>query len=74
MADDNARHTAGALDIRSVIGFLLAVYGVILLALGLFADTEPEKTGDVQRHPVGRDRVAGGRRRPIRRRGVTVSW
>lgn len=40
-------HTAGALDIRSVIGGLLGVYGVILLAMGLFADTEPEKTGDV---------------------------
>lgn len=41
------KQTAGALDIRSVIGFLLAVYGVILLVLGLFADTAPEKTGDV---------------------------
>nr|WP_122819954.1 hypothetical protein [Nocardioides pantholopis] len=35
------------LDIRNIIGGLLAVYGVILLLMGLFADTEPEKTGDV---------------------------
>jgi len=41
------RHTAGALDIRNIIGGLLSVYGVILLAMGLFGDTEPDKTGDV---------------------------
>ena len=39
--------TAGLFDIRNVIGGLLAVYGVILVLLGLFGDTEPEKTGDV---------------------------
>jgi hypothetical protein len=40
-------HKAGALDIRNVIGILLATYGVILVLLGVFADTEPDKTGDV---------------------------
>ena len=41
------RHKAGALDIRNIIGGLLSVYGVILVAQGLFADTEPDKTGGV---------------------------
>lgn len=41
------KKTAGAFDIRNVIGGLLLVYGVILTLLGLFADGEPEKTGDV---------------------------
>lgn len=41
------KHTAGALDIRNIIGGLLAVYGVILLAMGLFGDKELDKTGGV---------------------------
>jgi hypothetical protein len=41
------RHTAGVLDIRNIIGGLLAVYGVILLLMGLFGDKEYDKTGDV---------------------------
>ena len=40
-------HTAGALDIRNIIGGLLAVYGVILTGMGLFGDQELDKTGDV---------------------------
>ena len=40
-------HKAGALDIRNVIGALLTTYGGILVLLGLFADTAPDKTGDV---------------------------
>ena len=44
---DARAHKTGALDIRNVIGALLATYGVILVLLGLFADTEPDKTGDV---------------------------
>ncbi|MET1058681.1 MAG: hypothetical protein ABWX84_03740 [Nocardioides sp.] len=35
------------MDIRNVIGALLVTYGVILTLLGLFADTAPDKTGDV---------------------------
>ncbi len=34
-------HTAGAFDIRTVIGGLLAVYGLILLLTGLLADSTP---------------------------------
>lgn len=41
------KKTAGAFDIRNVIGGLLLAYGVILTLLGLFGDTAPEKTGDV---------------------------
>jgi drug/metabolite transporter (DMT)-like permease len=41
------KHTAGALDIRNIIGGLLGVYGVILVLMGIFGDKELEKTGDV---------------------------
>jgi hypothetical protein len=41
------KHTAGALDIRNVIGFLLTIYGVIITAVGVFGDRALEKTGDV---------------------------
>jgi hypothetical protein len=41
------RHTAGLLDIRSIIGGLLGIYGVILTLMGIFGDEEGEKTGDV---------------------------
>jgi hypothetical protein len=39
------KHTAGALDIRNIIGGLLGVYGVILLLMGIFGDKETDKTG-----------------------------
>lgn len=39
------KHQAGALDIRNIIGGLIGVYGVILTLMGLFGDTETEKTG-----------------------------
>lgn len=42
-----AGHSAGAMDVRNVIGTLLAIYGVILAAMGLFGDKALEKTGDV---------------------------
>ena len=53
MADKTAGHTAeptekktaGALDIRNVIGALLAIYGVILTLMGIFGDPETDKTG-----------------------------
>ncbi|WP_028659850.1 hypothetical protein [Nocardioides insulae] len=41
------RRTAGLADIRNIIGGLLAVYGVILTAMGLFGDQELDKTGGV---------------------------
>ncbi len=41
------RHQAGVLDIRNIIGGLLGAYGVILLATGLLADPETDKTGGV---------------------------
>jgi hypothetical protein len=42
-----AKRTAGALDVRNIIGFLMAVYGVILVAMGIFSDTTAAKSGDV---------------------------
>jgi hypothetical protein len=41
------KHTAGAYDIRNVIGGLIGLYGVILTLMGLFGDKELDKTGDV---------------------------
>ena len=40
-------HTAGAFDIRNIIGALLGIYGVILLLAGLFMDKEEAKTGGI---------------------------
>ncbi len=44
---DTSKKTAGLFDIRNIIGALLGIYGVALLLAGIFADTAPEKTGDV---------------------------
>lgn len=41
------KHVAGLFDIRNIIGSLLAIYGVILLLMGLFADYDEDKTGGV---------------------------
>jgi drug/metabolite transporter (DMT)-like permease len=47
MEDQGRRHTAGAFDIRNVIGVLLGLYGVVLLVTGLVSDAAPEATGDL---------------------------
>jgi len=39
------KKTAGALDVRNIIGMLMATYGVILIGMGLIADPETDKTG-----------------------------
>lgn len=41
------KHAAGIFDIRNIIGALLAIYGLILLFMGLFADYDEDKTGGV---------------------------
>lgn len=41
------RHTAGAFDIRNVIGALLGIYGVVLLAVEIFSDDAGEATSDL---------------------------
>ena len=41
------RKTAGAFDIRNIIGLLLGVYGVFLVFAGVALDTEEDKTGGV---------------------------
>ncbi|UNX55385.1 hypothetical protein MF406_03705 [Georgenia sp. TF02-10] len=46
------RKRAGAFDIRNVIGALIGIYGVVLLAMGLFGDPELEKTGGVNANAI----------------------
>jgi hypothetical protein len=41
------KHTAGAFDIRNIIGGLIGLYGIILTLMGLFGDKELDKTGGV---------------------------
>jgi hypothetical protein len=41
------RHTAGAFDIRNVIGALLGLYGIVLLVTGIISDDTGEQTGDL---------------------------
>lgn len=41
------QHTAGAFDIRNIIGGLIGLYGVVLTLMGIFGDEEGDKTGDV---------------------------
>lgn len=41
------KKTAGAFDVRTIIGMLLTAYGVILTAMGLFADRDEDRTGGV---------------------------
>ena len=38
---------ARPLDIRNFIGILLGLYGIILTVMGLFGDTELQKTGGI---------------------------
>ena len=67
-------HTAGALDIRNIIGGLIGLYGVILIVMGLFGDKELEKTGGVNANlwsgiamlAVGVAFVVWARLRPVR--------
>ena len=41
------RKTAGAFDIRNIIGLLLGIYGVLLLLAGFFMDPAKDKTGGI---------------------------
>lgn len=41
------RHTAGVFDIRTIIGTLLGIYGLILTATGLWGDPAYDRTGGV---------------------------
>lgn len=41
------RRSAGAFDIRNIIGALLGIYSVALLLAGIFGDAETDKTGGV---------------------------
>ena len=48
MSDHSGRrHTAGALDIRNIIGGLIGAYGVILLLVGIVNGDGGPKSADV---------------------------
>ena len=67
------KHTAGAFDIRNIIGLLLTIYGAILTLMGLFADPEEAKTGGINANlyaglgllVVGLGFMAWARLRPV---------
>ena len=50
------KKAAGAFDVRNMIAALIGFYGVVLVVVGLVDTGEEalEKTGGVQRQPVGR--------------------
>lgn len=68
-----AGKSAGAMDVRNVIGLLLLIYGVILTLMGIFGDKALDKTGDVNANliagiallAVGGFFMAWARLRPI---------
>jgi len=41
------KKTAGVFDVRTVIGALLTIYGVVLILMGVFGNEDAAKTGDV---------------------------
>jgi len=47
--ESGRKHTAGAYDVRIFIAGLIGFYGIVLVLMGLFADTasDKDKTGDV---------------------------
>ena len=49
MSDSGKPHQAGAFDVRNVIAGLIGFYGVVLVLMGLFFDSDDDKakTGDV---------------------------
>lgn len=67
-------HTAGAFDIRNIIGGLIGLYGVVLTLMGIFGDKELDKTGGVNANlwagiamlAVGIGFVVWARLRPVR--------
>ena len=75
MSETNGKKTAGAFDVRNIIGALLTIYGVILLLVGLFNGDGGPKSGDVNSNlwagivllVVGLGFLAWARVRPVTR-------
>ncbi len=42
-AEEGAGHRAGAFDIRNFIGYLIGIYGVVLVLVGLFGTSDAQK-------------------------------
>ena len=47
MSDNQSKKTAGALDIRNIIGALLGIYGVVLVLAGLLGDQAGQESDDL---------------------------
>lgn len=41
------RHTAGVFDIRTMIGLLMSLYGLLLAGMGFFGHVPLDKTGGI---------------------------
>jgi hypothetical protein len=67
------QQTAGAFDIRNVIGGLIGLYGIVLTFMGIFGDKALDKTGGVNANlwaglvmiVVGAGFLAWARLRPV---------
>lgn len=73
MSESTGRKTAGAFDVRNIIGALLTIYGVILVLMGLFSDSTASRGSDINSNlwaglallAVGGGFIAWWRLRPI---------
>ncbi|MFI7455401.1 hypothetical protein ACIBQX_48620 [Nonomuraea sp. NPDC049714] len=76
-AESRAPRSAGAFDVRVFIAGLIGFYGVVLIIMGLVADTAADraKTGDVNANlwaGIGMAVVAAGFALSARLRPVTI--
>ena len=70
---EQTKHTAGAFDVRTIIGGLIGFYGVVLVLVSFFGADQTDKTGGVDANlwaglamlPFGAVFVLWSRLRPV---------